>query len=94
MLTNPGVVYARVLSNQGILAQGGDKQALAHKFIADTSLTSAANDGVFDTYADILVAGEKYGRVEMGFSTQSIHQLIAATRIKAFALGFFNLVLM
>lgn len=94
VLTNPGVVYTRVLSNQGVLAQGGDKQALARKFVADTSLTSAANDGVFDTYADIRVAGEKYGRVEMGFSTQSIQQLIAATRIQAFVLGFFNLMLM
>ena len=94
VLTNPGVVYARVLSNQGILAQGGDKQALARKFIADTNLISSVDDGIFDTYADIWVAGEKYGRVEMGFSTQSIQKLIAATRIKAFALGFFNLVLM
>jgi diguanylate cyclase (GGDEF)-like protein len=94
VLTNPGVVYARVLSNQGVLAEGGDKQVLARKFIADTSLTSAASDGEFDAYADIQVAGEKYGRVEMGFSTQSIQQVIVDTRNKALALGFFSLVLM
>ena len=94
VLTNPGVVYARVLSNQALLAEGGDKQALARKFIADTSLSSAASDEEFDTYVDIQVAGEKYGRVEMGFSTQSIQQVIVDTRNKAFALGFFSLVLM
>ena len=93
VLSNPGIVYARVLSNQGVLAEGGDKQALARKFIADTRLTSVANDGVFDTYADIRVAGEKYGRIEMGFSTKSIQQLIADSRIKLFALGLLNLVL-
>ena len=93
VLSNPGIVYARVLSNQGVLAEGGDKQALARKFIGDTRLMSATNDGVFDTYADIRVAGEKYGRVEMGFSTKSIQQLIADVRIKLFALGLLNLVL-
>ena len=93
VLSNPGIVYARVLSNQGVLAEGGDKQALARKFIADTRLMSATNDGVFDTYADIQVAGEKYGRIEMGFSTKSIQQLIADVRIKLFALGLLNLVL-
>jgi len=93
VLSNPGIVYARVLSNQGVLAEGGDKQALARKFIADTRLTSVANDGVFDTYADIRIAGEKYGRIEMGFSTKSIQQLIADSRIKLFALGLLNLVL-
>lgn len=93
VLSNPGIVYARVLSNQGVLAEGGDKQALARKFIADTRLMSATNDGVFDTYADIQVAGEKYGRIEMGFSAKSIQQLIADVRIKLFALGLLNLVL-
>ena len=93
VLSNPGIVYARVLSNQGVLAEGGDKQALARKFIGDTRLMSATNDGVFDTYADIQVAGEKYGRIEMGFSTKSIQQLIADVRIKLFALGLLNLVL-
>ena len=93
VLSNPGIVYARVLSNQGVLAEGGEKQALARKFIGDTRLMSATNDGVFDTYADIQVAGEKYGRIEMGFSTKSIQQLIADVRIKLFALGLLNLVL-
>lgn len=92
-VSNPDIVYARVLSNQGILAQGGDKQVQARKFVADTSLASTAKDGVFDTYADITVSGEKYGRVEMGFSTTGIQQLIADTRIKSVGMGLLNLML-
>ena len=92
-VSNPDIVYARVLSDQGVLAEGGDKQALARKFVADSSLASTANDGVFDTYADITVSGEKYGRVEMGFSTTGIQQLIADTRIKSIGMGLLNLIL-
>ena len=93
LLSNPGIVYARVLSKQGVLAEGGEKQALARKFVADTSLASAANDGVFDAYADIAVFGVKYGRVELGFSTTAIQELIAQSRAKSFSLGMLNLML-
>jgi diguanylate cyclase (GGDEF)-like protein len=93
VLSNPGIVYARVLSNRGVLAEGGDAQVLKRKFIVDRNLVSAANDGVFDAYADIRVAGEQYGRVEMGFSTKAIQELIADARLKLFALGLLNLVL-
>jgi diguanylate cyclase (GGDEF)-like protein len=94
LLTNPGIVYARVLSKQDVLAQGGDKPALARKFVADTSLASTANDGVFDAYADIKVSGEQYGRVEIGFSTTAIQHLIEDTRNKALARAMLSLLLM
>lgn len=94
VLSNPGIVYARVLSKQGVLAEGGEKSALARKFVADTSLASTANDGVFDAYADITVAGEKYGRVEIGFSTTAIQRLIEDTRNKAMLRAIFSLMLM
>ena len=93
VLSNPGIVYARVLSKQGVLAERGEKQVLARKFVADTSLASAASDGVFDAYADIAVSGETYGRVEIGFSTTAIQQLITDTRTKSLGLGMLNLVL-
>lgn len=93
VLTNPGIVYARVLSKQSVLAEGGDKKVLARKFVQDTSLASAANEGVFDAYADINVSGEKYGRVEIGFSTTGITHLIAQTKNKSLGLALFNIVL-
>jgi len=94
VLSNPGIVYARVLSKQGVLAEGGEKPVLARKFVADTSLASTANDGVFDAYADITVSGEKYGRVEIGFSTTAIQRLIENTRNKALVRAMLNLVMM
>ncbi|MCR4302785.1 MAG: EAL domain-containing protein [Gallionella sp.] len=93
VLSNPDIVYARVLSKQGVLAEKGEKQKLTQKFVADTSLASADHDGVFDAYADIVVAGEKYGRVEIGFSTSAIQQLISETRAKSFGFGMLNLAL-
>jgi len=93
LLSNPGIVYARVLTKQGVLAEGGERQALTRKFVADTSLASAAADGVLDTYADLTVSGEKYGRVEIGFSTTAIQQLISDSRAKSFGFGMLSLVL-
>lgn len=93
VLSNPDIVYARVLSKQGVLAEGGNAQVRARKFVVDSSLASARNDGVFDAYADIVVSGEKYGRVEIGFSTTGIQQLIADTRAKSLGLGVLNLLL-
>jgi len=83
LLTNPGIVYARVRSNQMVLAEGGDKALLERKFVADTGLAWADHDGVYDAFAEIIVAGEKYGRVEIGFSTGAIKKLIADTRKRA-----------
>ncbi len=94
VISNPEVVYARVLSKRGVLAEGGDKLALSRLFAADTSLTSAEADGVFDAYADIRVSGEKYGRVEIGFSTAPIERLIVSTRNKSLALATVSLLLM
>ena len=93
MLSNPDIVYARVLSKQGVLAEGGNASVLSRKFVADKSLSSAHNDGVFDAYANIVVAGEQYGRVEIGFSTKSIQELISETRVKSFSLGLLSLLL-
>ncbi len=93
VLSNSGITYARVVSKLGVLAEGGEKSELSRKFVADTSLVSAANDGVFDTYANITVAGEQYGRVEIGISTDAIQVLIAASRTNSFLFASLNLFL-
>jgi len=91
VLKNPGIVYARVISSQGVLAEGGAAAALQRKFAADTSLASSSNDAVYDAAADILVSGEKYGRVEIGFSTAAIQQLLSETRNKTLAIAFLDM---
>ena len=79
LLKKPGIVYARVRSNQSVMADEGDKTLFSQKFEADTDLASTETDGVFDAYAEITVSGTKYGQVEIGFSTTSIQQLIYDT---------------
>ena len=86
LLSNPDVVYARVRSKRNVLAEAGDKKALARPFVADRDLASAEAKGVFDAYADVRVSGETYGRVEIGFSTAPIERVISDARNKSFTL--------
>ncbi len=94
LLSDTGIVYVRVFSKQVLLAEGGDKISRSKKFAADSSLTTAESDGVFDTASDILVAGEKYGRVEIGFSITSIQLLIQETRTRSIIRALIGLVFM
>src|SRR5215510_4235839 len=79
VLTHPGVVYARVRDRASILAQGGDPHALAKPFVADTRFATV-DDGVFDTSAEITVAGVSYGRVELGLSIATLQSMLTETR--------------
>ena len=93
ILSNPDIVYARVLSKQGVLAEGGDKRVLGHTFVADRSFASAKADGVFDTAADIVVSDKHYGRVEIGFSVLANQTLIEDTRDRFLVLAALSLLL-
>ena len=92
MLANPGVVYARVIGLRGVLAAGGDIAALSRKFEADRDINAVKNE-VFNTYADIMVANQSYGRVEIGFSTAAIHKLIDDTRRRTIEISGISIVL-
>ena len=78
-LTNPGIVYVRVIGKEGILAEGGNKEALTRPFKADHGYQDAS-DGIFDTSAEIIVANEKYGHVEVGFSIDKIKNTITTAQ--------------
>lgn len=93
VLANPGVVYARVRSAKNVLAEQGDPDARARLFQADKNLETAASDGIFDAFADITVAGTVYGRVEMGFATDQIEQMIRQARNDSLAFSVLNVVL-
>lgn len=93
ILSNPDIVYARVVSKHGVLAEGGDKRNLAQRFVADRSFATAKNDGVFDAAADIVVSGEHYGRVEIGFSIVASQSLIEQTRARFLVLAAISLLL-
>lgn len=100
VMSNPGVVYARVRGRHGmVLAQAGEAAVLAREFRPDA--TYKVDDGVIDVAADIAVEGEKYGQVDLGFSTAEVAQVLANARkemafiavTEMFLVGLFSFVL-
>jgi len=83
ILTNRDIAYARILAQGVVLAQGGSPKALARPFFADAHFEDVT-DGVFDAYADISIAAKKYGRVELGFTTEAMEEVLTAARHKLF----------
>jgi len=75
ILSHPEIVYARIIGDSVILAEGGDPGVLKRPFQEDHQLASV-RDGVFDTYADISEGGQRFGRVEIGLSTQAIKEVL------------------
>jgi len=83
VLSNPGIEYARVRCSKGIvLAEGGKPDFLRREFHADVGFGDA-DDGTFDAFEEIAVAGQSYGRVEIGLATATLHQLLAAAQRQA-----------
>jgi diguanylate cyclase (GGDEF)-like protein len=92
-LKNPGLVYARVISTtEGTLAQDGDPAALASRFVADQSYENV-DDGIFDTFADIVAGGMVYGRVEVGLSTHPIQAIVKRARGRTSAIAVIEMIL-
>jgi len=80
LLKNPGVVYGRIISNSdGILAEGGQAEALTKSFTADSSYRSI-DDGVFDAQSEIVVKGITYGKVQLGLSVAELQKLMGTAR--------------
>ena len=72
ILQQPDIAYARVLGpNNKVLAQAGSAAILAETRHFDTSINKV-NDDIFDTYTEIIVDGQFFGRVELGMQTNSI----------------------
>ena len=93
VLTNPGVVYARILDRRGkVLAQGGEAKALSKPFVADKKYDQARH-GLFNAYADIRVDGVNYGRVELGFATRALRTVLATARHKTLLIALTEMVL-
>ncbi|MEO0398946.1 MAG: ATP-binding protein [Pseudomonadota bacterium] len=80
-LRNDGIVYVRVRNQRGVvLSEGGDSAALSAAFEADESIKTASKDGRLDVSAAIIAAGEVFGHVELGLSTDHLQQVIAQAR--------------
>ena len=95
VVSAPGVVYARVRGTHGVLAEQGDRAALARPYREDYRLRDVV-DGVFDAGAPIIVDGHRFGAVEIGLSVAALRQRLhsAAERIAAIAISGALLVLL
>jgi signal transduction histidine kinase len=83
VLTNPGVEYARVRGRKGlVLAEGGKPDMLRREFRADLSFDDN-HDDVLDVFEEIEVAGQSYGRVEIGLATGTLQQVLDVARRRA-----------
>ncbi|QKT04055.1 diguanylate cyclase [Ectothiorhodospiraceae bacterium 2226] len=92
VLTNPGVVYARVLGAGRVLAEGGDPRALAQARAANRSVRDA-DDGVYDVHAELAADGETYGRVELGLTVAPIQAVLRDARNHALSIAGVEMVL-
>ena len=79
IIKNTGVVYARIYAGKKILSESGDPKVLAREFVPDLSLDTV-QDGVFDISSKIDIAGQEYGKIELGFAVDKITGLLVKTR--------------
>ncbi|RDH90446.1 MAG: hybrid sensor histidine kinase/response regulator [endosymbiont of Seepiophila jonesi] len=86
ILRNPGVVYARVMDNETVLAEGGDPELLSRSFADDIKLEDVS-DLVFDTHAEIVENSILFGRVEVGISTNRITEGMKKARNRAMTIA-------
>lgn len=90
VITNPGIVYARVSGSRGVLAEKGDPFILARPFAPNKTLEDV-DDDIFDAYADIIVSGQRYGRVEIGFSISNIKKAINDARSRTIGIAIIEM---
>ncbi len=84
VLTNPGIVYARVRGTRGTLAQGGDIPSHTGRFEANEQ---NIGNGIFDAQHEIAVQGVTYGTVEIGFSHDAIEATLDRARVQTLVIA-------
>nr|CRH07477.1 Putative histidine kinase with HAMP domain, PAS domain, HisKA domain and HATPase c domain [Candidatus Magnetococcus massalia] len=93
VITNPDLLYARVRNADEVLAEAGTHEKLLYRpFKADQNL-SDVDDKVFDTFAEIRLNGELFGRVEIGMATTLLERTITAVRWKVILVGLGEIIL-
>ncbi|MBQ4831226.1 HAMP domain-containing protein [Alteromonas sp. MMG017] len=93
MLSNPNISYVRVLdNNNNVYVEKGEPEALNHPFKQDRDVMSA-EDGIYDTAADITVGETLFGRVEIGLDVDSINRSVKRVRTWTLTLAAIELAL-
>ena len=92
VVASPDVVYARIRSQDTVLAESGEADALNRRFRADTDL-ALIEDGIFDVRYEIRQSGYVYGVIELGMSTSSIQLLLLQARRWAISIATLEVIL-
>lgn len=79
IVTVEDVQYVKIVRQGITLASAGDNILLQRDVISDVDLSSV-NDGVFDKRVPIMVNGDEFGHIEMGFGTDSINAMLENAR--------------
>ncbi|SMF01423.1 ATP-binding protein [Pseudobacteriovorax antillogorgiicola] len=87
---NDDVLYARIHSSQGVLAQWGQRQQLDKTFQEDSSFESV-QDGVFDVKAVIHQGKKTFGVVELGISMAAFEQRYTEAKNQAISIAVMGL---
>ncbi|MDH3254397.1 MAG: HAMP domain-containing protein, partial [Acidobacteriota bacterium] len=88
----PDVVYARVFKADLLLAEAGDTSSSRAGGQYDVRFEDSS-DGIFDTSADIEVAGQVFGRVEIGLSMEQVTTLVETARKQGTFLAIIEMLL-
>ncbi|RBW46331.1 hypothetical protein DS885_08675 [Psychromonas sp. B3M02] len=70
------ILYIRILGLDGVLAEVGSQHFLNQPFKEDNSIVDSESDGTYDAYANIMIGGYQFGRVEIGLSIEEQHSII------------------
>jgi len=93
-LTTHDITYIRVRHSNGfVLSEKGDAVALKRDFKADITIQDAVSDQIYDVAHDITVAGETFGRIELGMSTKTLEALLEKASKRMFVVALFEIVL-
>ena len=80
-LKNPKVRYARVVSADGVLAEGGNLEALTRPFVEDKRLEDV-DDDTFDTRIFIREGGMTFGHIEIGLAADHIAAVLETAQAR------------
>ncbi|MDN2663583.1 ATP-binding protein [Psychromonas sp. 14N.309.X.WAT.B.A12] len=70
------ILYIRVVGLDGVLAEVGNQHFLNQPFKEDNSIVDSESDGTYDAYANIMIDGYQFGRVEIGLSIEEQQSII------------------
>ena len=93
-LADRDISYIKVYDQRGniLTSAAADNSFLNREFMEDDD-PSKVDDGMFDISAEIMEAGEPYGRVELGYSVSEFHQLLADARKFGWSMAALEIVL-